>query len=891
MANAHHAGEWPLVGRDEELALLRQLRSARQPKSVVLSGPAGVGKTRLARAAVGEAEREGWATLSVRGSAGYGLIPLGPFRTVLQNAGGSDLLRLTESVAGELARLRSVKGLLLLVEDCHDLDSASAGMLHQLVSGGVIISIMTTRQGANSPEAVTALWKDGFAQRLELMNLSLVDTTQLLLAGLDSGFEDSSAKMLWHVTAGNPLYLREVVLASLETSALTLRDGEWRWRGEWASGSRLQEIVATRLGRLDPDELTAMELLAMGGTLPLSLVARIATAHALEQLEARTLITVEQSGRRTDVSIAHPLHAEVLRARMPQLRQKSLRRTLVDAVNASGARRVADRVRIACWSIDLGLEVDPTTLTLASDAALFAANQVIAAKLAEIVPGSVPSVPTGPVVPRDHELAVRLARTAYERSGSVADAAKLASTLAWTGMIDGAEDVLAEVAKRSRDADDRLRLAIVLGWIRFWGRFDVEGAESCLLEAAADAADGNRSLLAEIWWEFAGIALQTARPSRALECAERSAEVLGVPLARCRAAEVAAGAIGYCGRCDEAIRFVEEALPYAQESGQMYSVVNLLLSRAGALFRSGQLEEAREQVERMRDVAIHDGLLEACGTYGVMLGEILLRQGRFASAARVFVDACGLLAEHDTMGWRPWALSGLARARARGGELAAAELALAEAQSTQPIVRLFDLSLHLAAVDAHMLAGREDEAVAAAEVAADWAREHGMPVEEAFAVDALVRAAPSPSAANRLAELASVTHNELVRVLAAHASALVEEDAAALRATAGQLAEMAAWWLAAEAASSAGRIFEGKRERGHAREAARFAASCLERCDGVRIVGVAGPPALAPREREVALLAAKGCSNKEIAGRMDLSTRTVENYLYRTYTKLGVTSR
>ena len=48
---------------------------------------------------------------------------------------------------------------------------------------------------------------------------------------------------------------------------------------------------------------------------------------------------------------------------------------------------------------------------------------------------------------------------------------------------------------------------------------------------------------------------------------------------------------------------------------------------------------------------------------------------------------------------------------------------------------------------------------------------------------------------------------------------------------------------------------------------------------------------LTPREREVALLAAGRASSRDIAVRLGLSVRTVDNYLSRTYTKLGISSR
>jgi DNA-binding CsgD family transcriptional regulator len=48
---------------------------------------------------------------------------------------------------------------------------------------------------------------------------------------------------------------------------------------------------------------------------------------------------------------------------------------------------------------------------------------------------------------------------------------------------------------------------------------------------------------------------------------------------------------------------------------------------------------------------------------------------------------------------------------------------------------------------------------------------------------------------------------------------------------------------------------------------------------------------LTPREREVAMLAAAHTSSREIAMRLHLSVRTVDNHLGRVYAKLGVSSR
>ena len=359
---------------------------------------------------------------------------LGPFRTVLGLAGSSDLTELTESVVRRLETMRSSSGLLLLADDCQDVDDVSAALLHQVVAARLVVALITTRTGTQTPPALTDIWKDGLAERIELYNLSQRETTDLLTRGLGGNVQDSSANRIWNVTEGNPLYLREVVLSSRETGALREVDGEWRWRGAWATGPRLQEIVTARMAGLEPDELTALELLALASPLPVTLLSGLTTAGAVTRLEDRGLVETETSGGHLEVTIAQPLHAEVLRGAMPALRQQSMRRNLVEALRATGSTRTADRIRLACWSLESGDDVDPVTLALGADATLHRTGPAISARLEEILPEvDREPVAAGPAVPQDHQLATRMARAAYEQSGGLHEGVALASTLAWTG--------------------------------------------------------------------------------------------------------------------------------------------------------------------------------------------------------------------------------------------------------------------------------------------------------------------------------------------------------------------------------------------------------------------------------------------------------------------------
>jgi len=99
-----------------------------------------------------------------------------------------------------------------------------------------------------------------------------------------------------------------------------------------------------------------------------------------------------------------------------------------------------------------------------------------------------------------------------------------------------------------------------------------------------------------------------------------------------------------------------------------------------------------------------------------------------------------------------------------------------------------------------------------------------------------------------------------------------------------------------------------RRRKADARTQLRAAVDALDRIDaapwatraraelgatGATIArpGQAGVPRLTPQELQVARLAAKGLSNRDIAARLVLSPRTVAYHLYKAYPKLGVTSR
>lgn len=131
--------------------------------------------------------------------------------------------------------------------------------------------------------------------------------------------------------------------------------------------------------------------------------------------------------------------------------------------------------------------------------------------------------------------------------------------------------------------------------------------------------------------------------------------------------------------------------------------------------------------------------------------------------------------------------------------------------------------------------------------------------------------------ADRLGELATIVEGPLAPARATHA-----------------FESIGAQLLAAEAAVDAAVEWAkaGRRARARRRSSGpRPSPPAVNGASTPALRSVASRVQLTKSEREVAVRAAAGRSNKEIAEALFLSRGTVQNYLHRAYEKLGITSR
>lgn len=860
---------WPLVGRTDELRQVTELlRTGRG--GVVLAGPAGVGKTRLATECLEVAASQGFVPLRVPATQGAAALPFGAYASLLPDLGPAiDRPQVLRQIAHAIVGRGEGRPVAVFVDDAHLLDQASGALTHLLAASTGAYVLATLRSGEPACDPVVALWKDGLADRIELRALSPADVAELLAAALESPVDGAAAYLLYQRTQGNVLFLRELVLGALEAGVLRLEEGVWRLSGGLPTSARLTEIVESRLRYVEGPDRRGLDVLALGEPLEVDLLTAVDPHLDLEDLERRGLVHVQHVDRRLSTRLAHPLYGEVLRARLSPLRARASARALADALASTGARRREDPLRLASWRLDGGGDFEPTVMLTAA----------IAARERH-----------------DFPLAERLARAAGE-AGAPFRAGLLLGQLCWLqGRPREAEHQLGALMGQASTDPERALLAAERMNNLVYGLQDAAGALRVAGEAEAAITDARcRDQI-------------TIERSRVLGRSGqyRDAVALVVPLldrvsgrALVNACFAAGTYMTVTGQLAGVLEATERGLAEHQRlAGQPLPFGPYLhrVIRCEALTLAGCLAEADEIGWLEYRQAISEGSLEAHALLAVVLARCTLTQGRAATASRLAGEAAGAFRD---LGWPLWirnALALRAHALALLGRPQDARHTLAELDALGvPPEALHGPELPLARAWTEVAGGDIPSGRVHAQEAADMAQRGGAHAFESHALHDLARLGRAPDVVDRLEELTEIVEGPLAPLHAAHAAALAAADPSALEAASEGFEAVGTLLLAAEAAADAAVAF---RQAGHPRRSAaleRRTVDLAARCEGARTPGLATVPparaALTPRELEIARLAAAGLANREIAARLYLSHRTVENKLHAAYEKLGVSGR
>jgi hypothetical protein len=163
--------------------------------------------------------------------------------------------------------------------------------------------------------------------------------------------EAGTRREFWEVTRGNPLYVRELVLGSLQSGALVERAGVWHLEDHLPSTARLADVVGQRIAGLSAEARSVVELLALCEPLELDYLETAAPLGVLESLERAGLVTINVTAG--EVRLAHPLHGKVIRAATPRSHARTI--LLAQAERLAATRPTGPAVlQIAVWQLEAG---------------------------------------------------------------------------------------------------------------------------------------------------------------------------------------------------------------------------------------------------------------------------------------------------------------------------------------------------------------------------------------------------------------------------------------------------------------------------------------------------------------------------------------------------------
>ncbi len=620
-----------LIGRTEELARLsdvarRAVEDAAQ--LVLLSGEAGIGKSRLVGELVARLEHDGWG-----GHVGHCIefadrpLPFGPVVTILRSLllddladvdevvghhradlrsllpelgvddtiGASiagDVDRLFDAIAATLSKASRRRPIVVVIEDIHWADAATrdllASLVHSLGSADILL-VATERSGAVSRTHPLRTW---LAEQRRVPTV-----TSLVLRGLGRDeLAQQATALLGHVpgdaliddllarTGGNPYFAHELLIAhragvdSLPTS--------------------LAEFLTSRIERLADDDRRVLQAAAVAG----GGVSHTVLAAMLPELPIDTIVR-----NLFDASVLvrdgpaytfwHPLLRTAILDDLLPFEAEDLHRRAAEAIHADPARgsSPSDLANLALhWGNASDPERSLVTSVEAADASAAVAAYETAAEMALQALRAWPEVET----PEE--------RTGRSRDHLLLQAAEwLASCYRSDEAVDLVTRALAGWAK-DLPASRRALLQAQLAPTTFHLGRPLEAAE-LLAEAGQLIGDELSPEAAQVHHRVSKQAIADGQIRPALEAAERAIEIAGTEGPRVvlvEALTTRALAIGITEDLETGVALAREARRLALADGFVSQVANTFRTEMLIFnFRHGRTEACLDASRQGLDYA------------------------------------------------------------------------------------------------------------------------------------------------------------------------------------------------------------------------------------------------------------------------------------------------
>lgn len=808
-------------------------------RDVLVRGDRGSGKSAVLDALIDDASRRGAVGVLLRASGPGGLAAL------LDHASApgrvADETVLTDWLSEELRPRRSI----LLVDDIDRMDDRSLMVVRRALGRTSCLLVASTT--VDPLHAPTAGMREVLVARapaeVRIPPFGFRAVSSLLASVLGAPADAGLTASVTAQSAGNPHAV--VAIADAARAAGVLRRVDGLWVEDGTLGEVPVDVVAfALLSGLPAEQVEALEFLAGIGPVPADVAVRLVDPGLLADLtDGGRLVSHEITGSGEMLGVSPPVLARALRDRVGTFRR----------------RQLAGRV-----TVEAGPDFTPPELP---------PDDLSAVLLDEpSADGDVYWRWTAELAGLMHE---RAAVEEASRRSAWLDAPTVTNANAYLGLLmrRPATEQLAAVFAGTKVSDrDSEHERLVFTYYRArWGAW--AGVPSDEVEAGLGDLGADLAPFTQLRGMKERLVRELAEGRSPREVADEPPADVPVRFFRGWPHVVRAAALFEGGWPEEALRVCERA-----DVGDAEPEVGHYLAalRGLSLVTAGRVVEAERWERRMLDTAYDD--VDALGirVHASVLGEILYFSGQAAAAWRVVSTSLriGSAGPIETTFYRRGLTLG-AVLQAHAGNVTLAKVLLRELDKTPhsyyPLLRSLRVLAHVAVASA---SGDTTTSGQTAWQAGQRYAEQGL-LQPALITWMGGPASITPARSRMITQVLDRVSVPLLEPYVRLHIALAADDRAEVAALMPDVNIEIAPSLVRGAEQYLG-------VGGSVRGPGRLPPGAY---------GQPRPEPLSAREREVATLAREGQSNRQIADRLYLSVRTVENHMSRALRKLGFVSR